>query len=422
MLNERYILHADGDAFFASCEVSRRPDLRGKPVVVGEERGIASAMTHEAKRLGIHRGMPIFEIREKFPEVTVLSSHFELYQEYHANLVALLSERVHEVESYSIDECFALLPIMADDQVMSFVRTLKDDIQRALGVTFSFGVARTKTIAKLASNLEKPDGCTLLINEEQTHEVFAKKEIGSVWGIGYKTNERLTRRGIRTIADFLKVPIEEIRNTYAEPIANIWRELSGTSIHKVHSGHADHKSIQATRSLIRATDDSTILFSELSRNIEVACTELRSMDLHTNAVSVFYAHKIGQSRYKYRRWARVVLSAYTQDTRAILMAVEPLTKELFKRGYRYKSTGVTLANLRRKEAIQNDLFGAQEADYGNMAHLESLDALNRRFGDFSVMYASSMHSVKERQEDSAKRGAQDTYEYGLPLPYMGEVY
>lgn len=422
MLKERYILHADGDAFFAACEVSRRPDLKGKPVVVGEERGIASAMTYEAKRLGVHRGMPIFQIREKFPQVTVLSSHFELYQEYHTNLVALLSERVHEVESYSIDECFAELPIMEDKNVEPFVRKLKDDIQRALGVTFSFGVARTKTIAKLASNLEKPDGCTILIEEEKIKKTFTNKEIGSVWGIGYKTNERLTRRGIRTIADFLKVPLEEIQTAYTEPVADIWRELSNISIHKVHSDHADHKSIQATRSLIKATQEPGILFSELSRNIEIACADLRSMDLYTNAVSVFYAHKIGQSRYTYRRWARVVLSAYTQDTRTILKAIEPLTKELFKRGYRYKSTGVTLVNLRRKEAIQNDLFGAQEADYGNVAHLESLDALNRRFGDFSVMYASSMRSIKERKTDSIKRAERDTYEYGLPLPYMGEVY
>src|SRR3989338_9935236 len=100
-----YILHIDGDAFFASCEISRRPDLKGKPVVVGEERGIACALTYEAKALGVYREMPIFKIRQEYPQVAVLSSHFELYEKYRENLVQILRENLPLVESYSIDEC-----------------------------------------------------------------------------------------------------------------------------------------------------------------------------------------------------------------------------------------------------------------------------------------------------------------------------
>src|SRR5690349_5632731 len=106
---EPWILHIDGDGFFAYCEIARFPHLRGKPVVVGEDRGIACAMTYEAKRLGITRGMPIFKIRKEFPQVTILSSHFELYEHYARMLFGLLEPQVAVLERYSIDECFALV-------------------------------------------------------------------------------------------------------------------------------------------------------------------------------------------------------------------------------------------------------------------------------------------------------------------------
>ena len=105
------VLHVDGDGFFASCEISRRPDLKGKPVVVGEERGIASAMSYEAKRLGVTRGMPIFKVRQEFPQVTILSSHFELYEQFASALYSILTKHFANVEWYSIDECFAEVPV-----------------------------------------------------------------------------------------------------------------------------------------------------------------------------------------------------------------------------------------------------------------------------------------------------------------------
>jgi DNA polymerase V len=415
-------MHVDGDSFFAACEVARRPDLSGKPVVVGEERGIASAMTPEAKKLGIHRGMPIYQIREQFPHVAILSSHFELYQEYHDNLIRIIGNYLPKIESYSIDECFAELPDIADDALEPLVRKIKNEVQRSLGSTFSFGIGATKSLAKLASKLQKPDGLVVLLHQEKIAIALRQTPIGSIWGIGYRTTERLVRRAIKTAHDFIQMPLADVGAHFAEPIADVWRELSGISVHAVHTTHDDHKSIQATRSLVKATEDPDVLFSELSRNVEIACAELRAMNLYTDAIHCFYAHKIGQSKYKYRRSAGVKLPAYTQDTKKILAAVQSLARELYKPGFKYKSTGITLSGLKRKESLQNDLFGIQQADFQVSAHWSAIDALNRRFGDFKVMYASSMRSVKERREDSAIRAAKDTYEYGLPLPYMGELY
>jgi nucleotidyltransferase/DNA polymerase involved in DNA repair len=102
--NRKYFVHIDGDSFFAACEIAARPYLRGKPVVVGEERGIATAMSKEAKAIGIVRGDPIFKIKKEFPTVHIIQSHFDLYEKYCKNLFDLLKEVTDNVECYSIDE------------------------------------------------------------------------------------------------------------------------------------------------------------------------------------------------------------------------------------------------------------------------------------------------------------------------------
>jgi nucleotidyltransferase/DNA polymerase involved in DNA repair len=124
MKSQEWILHIDGDAFFASCEVSRRPDLFGKAVVVGEERGIATALTYPAKHLGIKRGDPIFKIKKEYPNVTILSSHFELYRKFAYNLAEILRDEVDKFEAYSIDECFATL-VGTSQEVQEKVRKTK---------------------------------------------------------------------------------------------------------------------------------------------------------------------------------------------------------------------------------------------------------------------------------------------------------
>lgn len=414
----KYILHTDGDAFFAACEVSRRPDLRGKPVVVGEERGIACALTYEAKRLGISRGMPIFQIRREFPSATILSSHFELYEEFRRKLVAILEEYLPIVEAYSIDECFAILPEIKEVEIEPFVRKLKNRVQTDLGITFSFGVATTKTLAKIASKRQKPNGCVILIEPKAIKEALESTLVGSVWGIGYKTSAQLLGKNIRTAHEFINTPLNVLEKYFNEPSLDTWHELQGEKILEVSNAHTDQKSIQATRSL-RATNSKEILFSELSRNVETACEELRRMNLLTRKVNMFYKYADGT---KHREWAEISLPVYTDDPKIILKELLEASKAVYQEGLRYKATGVTFLGLRRAEAIQEDLFGAQISHNRAKKHLETLDSINHKFGAWTIMHASSMKSVLERKRELDIRNKKDTYEYGLPLPYMGEVF
>jgi len=416
------ILHVDGDGFFASCEVSRRPDLKGKPVVVGEERGIASAMSYEAKRLGITRGMPIFKVRQEFPQVTILSSHFELYEQFASALYSILAKHFANVEWYSIDECFAEVPLSYMERFGSWevaIGNLKKEIQGSLGITYSFGVADTKVLAKVASKLNKPDGLTIL-READRVEVLARTPIGSIWGIGYRSAQSLDKLGIKTALDFINYPVERIKSRYAEPILAIWHELHGTRLHSVHTSHDAKKSMQATRSFAPASNDPEFLFSELSRNIEIACRRLRAQGLATKTFGVFLKPKL---KLKARSSAQITLPEYTQNPSDLLRAVrEVFTTELFNERHLYRATGVSVFGLVDKENIPEDLFGKSEAKQDRDSYLLALDKVSEKCGAGSIFLGSSMRSITKRSKEFEARNAKDNYIANLPLPYMGEVY
>ncbi len=416
---QEYILHIDGDAFFASCEISRRPDLLGKPVVVGEDRGIACALTYEAKKLGIYRGMPIFQIREQFPQVKILSSHFELYEKYNENLVKILNEYLPVVEPYSVDECFTILPKMRKNETVNFVNDLKIKVQTSLGITFSFGVATTKTLAKIASKKEKPNGCVFLLDEEEIINSLKETQIGSVWGIGRQISAGLLSKNIRNAYEFVTTPRHIIKELFSEPIVETWEELNGVKIFEVSSEPSDQKSIQATRALIKATSLEQELFSELSRNIEIGCENLRRTNMFTNSTSAFLKHADG---LRQRESVSTILPIYTQDPKIIMRSLRPLISSIYEKNTRYKATGIALLNLKRQNFITDDLFGSQSTHLSQNRHLEVIDTLNRKFGDWSILHATSLSAVSKRREDLLKREKKDSYEYDLPLPYMGEAY
>jgi DNA polymerase-4/DNA polymerase V len=285
---QEWIIHIDGDAFFASCEVSRRPDLFGKPVVVGEERGIVTALTYPAKALGIKRGDPIFKIKKEYPTVTILSSHFELYRKFAKNLAGILTPVVDGFEAYSIDECFAT--INCDEvSLIKTVTEIKKIIQKKIGITYSFGVSTTKTLAKVASKLNKPDGLVFLLDQESIKNALQKTKVENIWGVGWATDRKLKRYKIKTAYDFVNSDLRKIlKDSYSQNLFETFEELCGVKHYEVGHDNAHQKSIQSTRTFLRSTSESKVLLGELSRNIEIACSELRAHKLVTKSFYIFW--------------------------------------------------------------------------------------------------------------------------------------
>src|SRR3989344_6281929 len=244
-------LHADRDSFFVACELSVRPELRGKPVIVGADRGIAVAMKPEAKKLGITRGMPVFRIKKLFPQVVVLPHDFELYNRVAQGMLSILSSYFRDVEVYSIDECFALVrPSEAKyfGGEENLLMELKKEIEGTLSVTYSLGLARTKALSKLASKLEKPGGVVMLLTKADEVDALKRTNVEDIWGIGRQTYPKLKALGIQTAYDFVNYPDSKIAREFSRPTMDMKRELAGEEILEVVSDAdpRDQKSIQST--------------------------------------------------------------------------------------------------------------------------------------------------------------------------------
>ena len=194
------IVHIDADAFFASCEQARDPKLKGKVVITGKERGIASAVSYEGKALGIKRGMRIPEIKRLCPEAVHLPSDYETYSLYSARMFSTVRDYTNVVEEYSMDECFAELTGLRRPRRMSYpvmAAHIQHDLEVKLGMTFSIGLAPTKVVAKIASKWQKPSGLTVISGRELP-DYLRQLPVGEVWGIEKQTASRAFRKFVTT--------------------------------------------------------------------------------------------------------------------------------------------------------------------------------------------------------------------------------
>lgn len=411
----RAILHIDGDSFFASCEMVGRPDLRGRPVVTGHERGIATSMSMEAKRLGVTRGMPVSQIMREFPEVTILPSNYERYALYSKRMIDIVGRYTADVEAYSIDECFADLTLLRQPLSMSYedtARAIKHDLQSELGMTFSVGLSITKVLAKTASKWQKPDGLTSIPGcriEEYLADIPAKH----IWGIGPNTAVYLEKLGIRTALDLARKDYDFVRTYLAKPIIEIWQELRGESVLKLEVGkRSEYKSIMKTRTFSPPSADRAVIMGELSRNIESACVRLRHHGLYAHAIH-FYIK--GQDFKHYGVELSLPLPTCTPSV--FLKAVREHVDQVYEEGKLYRATGVTMHRIMARGVVTSDLFGGFDASEQVKKIYDEIDALSAKFGRAVVSLGSSMSGQSSTAIHDRKLVRRI-----LPLPLLGKVY
>lgn len=391
---DKVIFHMDGDAFFVGVEVAKDPTLRGKPVVTGEERGIVSALSYEAKALGIVRGMPIFRVKKEFPSVIILPGDYKSYARYSSRMFDIVRRYVDDVEEYSIDECFADLTGLDLPLKVSYreiAERIKHEVNTEMDLSVSIGLAPTKVLAKVASNWVKPNGLTV-ITRETAPEFLTKKLIGKIWGIGPKTAEFLESKGIRYAGEFVEKGIEWVRNYLPKPYEVIWLELTGTCVSEVNpEPKTEYSSVQKTRSFHPATNDKVFLLSQLSKHIEEACTKARHYKLVPRKVSFFLKTK----DFKYHTYSTALVSP-TNAPEIIISLARKVFKEIYKTGILYRTTGVTLHELVPDSCSQGDLFGdTNEAHKFEIIH-KQIDSLEEKFGKRVIHLASTHDALKHK--------------------------
>jgi len=392
---EKIILHMDGDAFFVGVEMAKNPKLLGKPVVTGEERGIASALSYEAKALGVTRGMSIYMIKKKFPQVIVLPGDYAAYAKYSGMMFDIVRRYADDVEEYSIDECFADLTGLEGPLKLTYremAERIKKEIMTELRLSVSIGLAPSKVLAKVASKYVKPNGLTVITKE--TAPVFlGKTPIEKIWGIGPRTAEFLKKRGINTALDFTNKDLIWIRNNLSKPYEMLWRELCGEYLMKIDTEPKTvYSSVQKTRTFHPATNDRIFLLSQLSKNIEEACRKARHYKLVPKKVSFF----LKSQNFEYSVCS-FSLSAPTNAPEIIISLVQKKFGEVHKRGVLYRTTGVTLQDLVSDSVSQGDLFGGSDrAQKFEQVH-KQLDSLEEKFGK-RVVYLGSTHNALKKKK------------------------
>ncbi|MBT4485062.1 MAG: DNA polymerase IV, partial [Candidatus Latescibacteria bacterium] len=214
------IIHVDMDCFFAAVEVKDNPDLAGKPVIVGAlpgTRGVVAACSYEAREFGVHSAMPVSQAYKKCPHGVFLKPNGRRYAEESQKIMAVFSHYTPLVEPLSLDEAF--LDVSGSHRLFGTSAEIGHEIKRCISekleLVASVGIAPTKFVAKIASDLEKPDGF-VVVNKDDVLDFLRPLSARKIWGVGKTTWKKLEKLGLKTIGDIARYPVEELERIFGK--------------------------------------------------------------------------------------------------------------------------------------------------------------------------------------------------------------
>ena len=388
----RAIVHIDGDAFFTSCEEAIHPELRGKPLITGGERGIVACASYAAKRIGVKRGVPLHEARRLCPGLIILPSDYETYSLFSRRMFAVMRRFTPDVEEYSIDEAFADITGMRRALKASYediaVR-MKQEIERELRITVSVGLSITKVLAKVASKYQKPSGMTVIRGREIA-QYLGDLPVEKVWGIGPATTNYLAKMGIRTALAFAQMSEDAVRRKFTKPGVETWQELRGESVYPVTSEEkSTYASISKTKTFAPPTSDAGYLFAQLMRNMESACIKARRYNLSPKKIVVYL---------KKQNFDSAGTEAALSRPCACPLEFADVVRDLFNACFRprelYRATGVVLLDLIADGSVQYTLFDDPVQAEKIRDVYTVADELAEKFGKHTV-HLGSTHLIEK---------------------------
>ncbi|MFQ5690952.1 MAG: DNA polymerase IV [Gemmatimonadota bacterium] len=401
---DRTILHVDMDAFFAAVEIRENPSLRGRPVVVGSDprggrgRGVVSTASYEARRYGIHSALPISEAYRRCPGAAYLRPRISLYSRISTRIFEILGRYTDRIEPLSLDEAF--LDVTASRALFGagpeIARAIKREIVEAEKLTTSVGVACSKFLAKLASDLEKPDGL-VVVPEGREREFLAPLEVARLWGAGARTQERLTRMGARTIGDVARLGRDRLVRELGEAQGRRLYELScGRDDRPVVSGRV-RKSLGKEITFPEDVADRKAVERALLRLCVEVGRALRRRGLAGATVTVKLRFEGFETLTR-----QATLGRPRNGTEPIWRTARRLFRKADRRGRRIRLIGVSLSGLSRAGEGQIALFEEAGAD---RRVDEALDRVAERFGERAVTRAALLAGRRRAGDPERSRSA-----------------
>ncbi|MBW6486071.1 MAG: DNA polymerase IV [Syntrophobacterales bacterium] len=396
----RAIVHIDGDAFFTSCEEAIHPELKGKPLITGGERGIVACASYAAKKIGVKRGVPLHEARNICPGLIVLPSDYETYSLFSRRMFSIMRRFTDQVEEYSIDEAFADITGMRRALHSSYeviAANMKKEIDRELGLTVTVGLSITKVLAKVASKHRKPNGLTLIPGREIAAYLL-DLPVEKVWGIGPATTSYLSKLGVKTALEFVRLPEAVVRKKFTKPGVETWQELRGESVYPVTTEEKSaYASISKMKTFAPATSDPDYLFAHLLRNLESACIKARRYQLAPQKIVSILKKQNFESAACEIKLTRP--SSRPLDLSALL---HEAFLDSFRKGELYRATGIVLLNLVPDTVRQYDLFEDPVQAEKIRAVYAAIDELGSKYGKHTL-HLGGTHAIETR--GAGKRGA-----------------
>ncbi len=381
-------MHVDMDAFFVSVELRTRPELRGKPVIVGfpADRSVVLSASYEARAFGVKSAMPMVVAARMCPKAVIIEPRHKLYYEVSAQLMEIFESITDLVEPLSVDEAF--LDVGGAIRRLGPPRVIGELIRRRvaaeLGITASVGIAASKFVAKIASTRCKPDGL-LLIGPDETVPYLHSLPVGALWGIGAKTTDVLARMGIRTVADVAATPVSSLKKMLGATGEHVYRLSWGIDPRPVTPVRLE-KSIGAEETFAVDTGDDGLIARELLRLSHRTAGRLRSSGMVARTVAL---------KLRYADFSTITRSRTVQtpvDSAQLIYAVAiQLLESLGSRPMTVRLVGIRAEQLEDTANTSLQLSLDRRDDNWRAAE-QTLDEVSRKFGNKSVLPASLLDS------------------------------
>jgi len=388
----------DCNAFYVSCERVFNPKLRHIPVVVlSSNDGCVVARSNEAKQIGIPMGAPYFQYKQllKSHFGIALSSNYALYADMSSRVMTILHQFCKKVEVYSIDEAFVEIE-PHDNQLPHF---LTDTIKKWTGIPVTVGRAKTKTLAKLASDQAKKKGLSYLSLKDNIDPILEKTPVADIWGIGKKLTQKLKSLNIITAYDLKQAQGFFLKKQASVLLEKTALELQGIPCLSLEESAPTKQSITYSRSFGTPQESFEAVYAALSFYIQKACTKLRNESAFCRHLLVFLNTSMFEDD-PYTNYASAPLTVPTQDCPYLIQQASTLLKKIFVPGRTYKKVGVIFLDLIEETQVMQDLFVTHNEK--RTKAFEALEEVNIKFGVGKLCYAScklsaDFHRLAETQ-------------------------
>lgn len=353
-------MHVDMDCFFAAIEMRDNPEYRGKPVIVGADpkegkgRGVASTCNYEARKYGIHSAMPISEAYRRCPHGIYVSTFQNgKYYKVSKEIMEILNQYSEEFQNVGVDEAYLDVSEKCSDfkEAEMLANEIKQKVQDSIGVTCSIGVGPTKSIAKIASDHNKPNGITV-VEPENIHSFLKDMDITRIPGIGKKTKKYYYEQGFRKIGDLIKTPLPQLMELFGKNAKWIWKIIHGLDNRPVQEFPHSRKSISQERTYYEDTDDFTTLMNSIEKINKSIHEQLKKNKIYYKTVTL----KIRFEGYKTYTRSKT-LRNHMQNEKEALKTILELYKEFENKKKKVRLLGIKFSNLKKNiKAKQTNLL------------------------------------------------------------------